>query len=493
MTQSIHFAAIDLGAESGRVMLADLVAETLTIKEVHRFSNGPIEQDGALHWDFGRLMNEIKTGLKKAFAAQPAIASIGVDTWGVDYGLIDRAGRLIENPYHYRDRRTSEMIETACSILGRETIYNHTGIQFMPFNTVFQLLACQRQRPELLERADTLLLMPNLIMYELCGAAFAEYTIASTTQLMDMKTGGWSDAILNGLGLPQRILPEIRMPGEQVGTLKAQLAQELGGQKVPIVSVGTHDTASAVAAVPVTHDKSWAYLSSGTWSLMGLEIPAPVIHEQSFALDYTNEGGIGNTIRLLKNIMGLWLVQECRRHWAGEGEDLNYTQITQMATEAQPFTAVLNTDYGEFFSPGQMPQKINQYLAQTGQDSITDKGQMVRTVLESLALKYTSTMDNLKQLGGRPIEVLHIVGGGIQNELLNQLTADATGKTVITGPVEATVIGNVLMQALVAGRIKNLSEGRAIVAQSFAGKEYQPGNVAAWDQYRTKAASLPSI
>ncbi len=493
MTQSMHFAAVDLGAESGRVMLATLSDKELTIDEIHRFPNGPVEQDEALHWDFASLMTEIKAGLKKAFAAQPAIASIGVDTWGVDYGLIDKQGQLIENPYHYRDSRTSEMIETACSILGRKTLYNNTGIQFMPFNTVFQLLACKRQRPELLEKADKLLLMPNLIMYELCGAAFAEYTMASTTQLVDMKTGKWSDTVIEGLGLPKNILPEIRMPGEQVGTLKPELARELGGQEVPIVSVGTHDTASAVAAVPVNHDKSWAYLSSGTWSLMGLEIPAPVINEQSFAMDYTNEGGIANTIRLLKNIMGLWLVQECKRHWAKEGDDLNYTQITQMASQAKPFAAVLNTDYGEFFAPGQMPQKINEYLGKTCQGQLTDKGQIVRVVLESLALKYTGTIANLEELGGQSIDVLHIVGGGIQNELLNQLTADATGKTVITGPVEATVIGNVLMQALAAGQIQSLSEGRAIVAQSFAGKTYEPSNAEAWEAYRKKAASLPSI
>ncbi|MCF7973867.1 MAG: rhamnulokinase, partial [Phycisphaerae bacterium] len=315
-------------------------------------------------------------------------------------------------------------------------------------------------------------------------------TIASTSQMMDMHTGQWSDTVLDALGLPKRILPAITQPGTVAGHLKVDLARELGGTSVPIVSVGTHDTASAVAAVPVTHDKTWAYLSSGTWSLMGIESAAPVINDTTYQMDYTNEGGVGRTIRLLKNIMGLWLVQECKRHWASEGTDLDYTQITQMATEARPFTAVLNTDYADFMAPKEMPQKINQYLKATGQAAITDKGQMVRVVLESLAHKYTQVIESLETLSGKPIDVLHIVGGGIQNELLNQLTADATGKHVITGPVEATVIGNVLVQALAQGQIKSLSEGRALVAKSFAGKEYTPGPAEPWQAFVKKARGI---
>jgi rhamnulokinase len=285
-------------------------------------------------------------------------------------------------------------------------------------------------------------------------------------------------------------LPAITQPGTVAGHLKAGLARELGGQSVPIVSVGTHDTASAVAAVPVTHDKTWAYLSSGTWSLMGIESPTPVINDTTYRMDYTNEGGVGQTIRVLKNIMGLWLVQECKRHWAEGGTDLDYTQITRMATQARPFTAVLNTDFADFMAPKEMPQKINQYLKSTGQDEITDKGQMVRVVLESLAHKYTQVIESLETLSGKPIDILHIVGGGIQNELLNQLTADATGKRVVTGPIEATVIGNVLVQALAQGQIESLSEGRVLVAKSFAGNEYMPGPAAAWQVFRKKAKDI---
>lgn len=490
MSETNNYVAVDLGAESGRVMLATCTQDSLEIEELHRFPNGPIEQDGSLRWDFSRLMTEIKAGLKKAFALGKTITSIGVDTWGVDFGLVDANGRLLENPYHYRDSRNNGMIEAACDLLPRDQIYANTGIQFMVFNSVFQLLASKQQRPDLLDKAAHLLFMPNLIMYELCGEIQAEYTIASTSQMMDMHTGQWSDTVLDALGLPKRILPAITQPGTVAGHLKVDLARELGGTSVPIVSVGTHDTASAVAAVPVTHDKTWAYLSSGTWSLMGIESAAPVINDTTYQMDYTNEGGVGRTIRLLKNIMGLWLVQECKRHWASEGTDLDYTQITQMATEARPFTAVLNTDYADFMAPKEMPQKINQYLKATGQAAITDKGQMVRVVLESLAHKYTQVIESLETLSGKPIDVLHIVGGGIQNELLNQLTADATGKHVITGPVEATVIGNVLVQALAQGQIKSLSEGRALVAKSFAGKEYTPGPAEPWQAFVKKARGI---
>jgi rhamnulokinase len=487
-----HYIAVDLGAESGRVMLATCTQEELSIQEVHRFPNGPIEENGALHWDFVHLMTEIKAGLKKALKIEPDVCSIGVDTWGVDYGLLDAQGQLLENPYHYRDQRNNGMIDKAAEILPREKIYALTGIQFMQFNTVFQVLACKQQRPELLEQAQHLLFMANLIMYFLCDNISAEYTMASTSQMMDMQTGQWSDTLLDALDLPKHILPPIVHPGQEAGCLTAELADELGCARIPVVAVGTHDTASAVAAIPVTHDKSWAYLSSGTWSLMGIETPGPVINDASFQLDYTNEGGIGNTIRLLKNIMGLWLVQESRRHWAAGGEELDYSQITAMARKAQPFEGVLDTGYPEFLAPGQMPEKINQYLESTGQASLSDKGQIVRVVLESLALKYRHTIACLEELSGHPIEVLHIVGGGIQNELLNQLTADATGKTVATGPIEATVIGNVLVQALAQGQIKSLSEGRALVAQSFAGKEYGPKDGEAWQAYAQRAANIIS-
>lgn len=489
MSDARHYIAVDLGAESGRVMLGSVTGGKLGIEEVHRFPNGPTEMDVALHWNFDSLMTEIKKGIKKAVATQPEIQSIGVDTWGVDYGLLDAQGQLIEWPYNYRDSRTNGMVEKAFETMPKSEIYGHTGIQFMQLNSLFQLIACKEQRPELLAKADKLLFMADLIMHALTGEAVADYTLASTSQMMDMNTGQWSKPLLEAFGLPMHILPPVKMPGEAAGKLKSELAQELGCREIPVVFVGTHDTASAVAAVPVVHDQSWAYLSSGTWSLMGIETPKPVINDTTCELGFTNEGGVCDTIRLLKNIMGLWVVQECRRHWQSEGEDLNYTQITQLASDAAPFQAVLDVDYGEFLAPGDMPAKINRHLKATGQSELSDKGQIVRVVLESLARRYDQVMQSLESLSAK-IDVFHLVGGGIQNELLDQLTADATGKKVVTGPIEATVIGNVLMQAIAAGQVASLSDGRRIVADSFETKTFTPQDVDAWADYKKKADQI---
>jgi rhamnulokinase len=490
MSGAGHYIAVDLGAESGRVMLGTVEGGRISIQEMHRFATGPLEQEGSLRWDFSRLMSEIKAGLAKALTIQPRVASIGVDTWGVDFGLLDAKGQLIENPYHYRDKRTERMMEKAFSLMPRDEIYQHTGIQFMPFNSVFQLLALKTQHPEVLARTKNLLFMPDLITYFLTGEVSVEYTIASTSQMMDMATGKWSELVLKALDLPMGILPKVVLPGSSKGTLRKDLAKELGTGAIPVVAVGTHDTASAVAGVPVTTAKGWAYLSSGTWSLMGIETPKAVINATTSELSFTNEGGVAGTIRVLKNIMGLWLVQECRRHWAGQGEDLDYSRITQMAAAAKPFQSAIFIEHGEFLSPGRMPEKINLFLRSTGQAEINDKGQMARAVLESLALRYADVMDSLEKLNGSKIDVLHIVGGGIKNELLNQFAADATGKTVVTGPVEATVLGSVLMQAAAAGQIKSLAEGRAIVGESFETKTYKPKDRAAWQAFRKKAKSI---
>ncbi len=485
MSDTRHYIAVDLGAESGRVMLVGVTDAALTLQEVRRFPNGPQTLNGALHWDFDRLMNEIKAGIKEAAALQPQIQSIGVDTWGVDYGLIDKNGRLIEAPYHYRNSR-NEVMDQAFETMPRETIYNHTGIQFMPINSLYQLIACKAQRPELLAAADKLLFIANLIMFELTGDISADYTLASTSQMLDMNTGQWSEALMDAFKLPRSILPTLKMPGEAAGTLRPALARELGCPEIPVVTVGTHDTASAVAAVPVTHDRNWAYLSSGTWSLMGIEVAAPIINETTCALSCTNEGGVCNTIRLLTNIMGLWLVQECKRHWAEAGDDLDYAQITAKAAAAQPFQGALDVDYHEFLAPGDMPAKINRHLAATGQKTVSDQGQTIRIVLESLALRYDKVIRNLESVS-KPIDVLHIVGGGTQNELLNQLTANATGKTVITGPIEATVMGNVLIQALAAGQIESLKAGRKLVADSFDTRTCTPQNQEAWTEFKQQA------
>ena len=329
--------------------------------------------------------------------------------------------------------------------------------------------------------------MPDLISYYLCGNISAEYTIASTSQMMDMKTGQWSDVILDAFDLPKDILPSIIRPGTEAGRLKTELAEKWGCDQIPVIAVGAHDTASAVAAVPSDTGSKWAYLSSGTWSLMGVEVPDAVINEQTERLQFTNEGGVENTIRLLKNIMGLWLVQECKRQWADEGCELDYTQITKMASEAAPFQGRIDPDHNAFFSPGQMPEKINNYLKTTGQQEITDKGQIVRVILESLAVRYSKTLEMLETLSGDTIESLHIVGGGCQNELLNQFTANATGKKVVAGPIEATVLGNVLIQGLADGQISSLEQGRQIVARSFPLKQFQPEQSSGWQQYITES------
>ncbi len=484
--EEASYIAVDLGAESGRVMLATLDGQRFSIQEMHRFANGPVEDAGELHWDFQRLIGEIYTGIKKALATGTNVRSIGVDTWGVDYGLLDADGQLLENPFNYRDSRTEGMIDAACEVLPREDIYQNTGIQFMPFNTLYQLMGCKRKRPELLEKAKHLLFMPDLVSYYLCGNISAEYTIASTSQLMDMKTGQWSDVILDAFDLPKDILPSVIRPGTVAGQLKAELAEKWGCDRIPVISVGAHDTASAVAAVPADSEGKWAYLSSGTWSLMGVEASEAIINEQTEQLQFTNEGGVEGTVRLLKNIMGLWLVQECKRQWADEGCDLDYTEITEMASEAAPFQGRIDPDHGAFFSPGQMPEKINDYLKTTGQQGISDKGQMVRVILESLAVRYSKTLETLETLSGDTINTLHIVGGGCQNELLNQFTANATGKTVVAGPIEATVLGNTLMQGLADGQIDSLGAGRQIVRSSFELKEFQPEQSSDWQQYITE-------
>lgn len=478
----MDYIAVDLGAESGRVMIGTIANDKLTLKECHRFPNGPYEAaDGSLHWDWDKLMGEIKTGLKKAIpqcSGRPA--GIGVDTWGVDFGLIGPDGKLLDDPYNYRDSRTDGMMDIAFEKMGKRAVYDNTGIQFMQLNSVYQLLSMRLSDHPLLKKAQTLLFVADLISYLLCGRAYAEYTFASTSQMMDMKTGKWSDAIIKGLDLPGHLLPEIMPTGTVVGKLTPEICAELECDPIPVIATAAHDTGSAVAGVPAKKGTSWAYLSSGTWSLMGIETPHAIINDKTFEYQFTNEGGVNNTIRLLKNIMGLWIVQECRRQWQREGAELSYAELTKMAAEAKPFAAKIDPDYKEFLAPCDMPARINEYLKSTGQQPITDKGQMVRVILESLARKYGQVLRMLEDLQGKKIDVLHIVGGGIQNELLNQFTADATGCKVITGPVEATASGNIVVQAMATGDVKDLWHARQIVSNSYEIKEYLPQNPDAW-------------
>jgi rhamnulokinase len=507
MAEKKKYIAVDLGAESGRVMLGSLSRKKMSLEEIHRFSNGPIQEKGSLRWDFGQLLSEVKVGIRKAVKeANDRIEGIGVDSWGVDFGLVGADGRLLENPYHYRDSRTDGIMEKAFELIslpreidlnkhrcktsnvsnisrGKRQIYENTGIQFMQLNSVYQLLAMRLTNSDVLAKAKKLIFMADLISYYLCEQVFGEYTLASTSQLMNMRTGKWSEQMFNKLGLPIDVMPEIVEPGTIVGQLSKQVAEELDCDQIAIIATASHDTASAVAAVPAA-DGRWTYLSSGTWSLMGIEVPNAIINDKTFEYEFTNEGGVENTIRLLKNIMGLWLVQECKRQWQQEGQDLSYVQLSRMAEKAEPFAGHIDVDYTEFLAPGDMPKRINEYLSKTGQATTNDKGQMIRMLLESLALKYRSVMAAIEDIAGYEIDILHVVGGGIQNELLCQFTANALGKRVITGPIEATASGNILMQARATGQVKSLAEVREIVRNSFELKEYQPQDSEIWrEQY----------
>jgi rhamnulokinase len=489
MAENTNYIAVDLGAESGRVMLGCVAKGRLSLEPVHRFANGPVQEKGSLRWDFDRLLAEIKVGI--GLAAKKAggqVRGIGVDTWGVDFGLLGADGQLLEKPYHYRDSRTNGMMDKAFQQMPKRRVYESTGIQFMQLNSLYQLLAMRMASSDVLAKTDRLLFMADLFSYFLCGKALGEYTLASTSQMMDMRTGEWSKPILQELSLPMGIMPEIVMPGTVIGELTDEIAKEIGCGKIPVIAVGSHDTASAVLGVPGKGDK-WAYLSSGTWSLMGVELPTAIINDKTFQYEFTNEGGVEKTIRLLKNIMGLWLVQECKRQWQREGEDLPYGTLTKMAAEAEPFFGYIDCDNSDFLAPGDMPARINDSLSRTGQKPTNDKGQMLRAVLESLALKYRSVLKAIEDVTGSEIEVLNIVGGGIQNELLCQFTANAIGRKVVTGPIEATAIGNILMQAKAAGQLKSMEEAREVIRDSFELKEYEPQDTVLWEEQYGKFAA----
>ena len=476
MNDEKKYIAIDLGAESGRVMLGIVSADNLRLHEIHRFLNGPIEQNGSLHWDFGHIISEVKTGIGKAVKeAGQGVAGIGIDSWGVDFGLLDKKGKLIENPYHYRDKRTNGIMEKAFERMPKREIYEQTGIQFMQFNSVYQLFAMQANDSPVLKKAGKMLFIADLVSYFLTGKPYCEYTLASTSQMMDMRSGQWAKAIFEKLNLPFGIMPECVLPGTEAGKLSKIVREETGSAAIPVFAVASHDSANAVAAVPADKNTTWAYISSGTWSVIGIENPKAIINDKTFTNNFTNEGGIDGTIRLLTNIMGLWLIQECKRQWKKEGTDYSYAQLAELAQKARLHIASINTSSYEFLAPGNMPQRINEHLKRNGYAAISDKGQIVRVILESLASKYYEIIKQLEEVAGKQIDCIHIVGGGSQNELLNQFTADATGKTVLAGPAEATAIGNIVTLARASGQIKNLWDARRLIAKSFSVKEYRPG------------------
>jgi rhamnulokinase len=485
MSHQHDFLAFDLGAESGRAMLGQFDGERIRLSEVHRFPNGPVRLPDGLHWDVLRLWTEIKRGLALAVQEHGAdLAGVGLDTWGVDFGLLDRNGALVSNPYHYRDSRTDGMLDEAFRRVPREEIFEQTGIQFMQLNSLYQLLSmvfCQSLGPSSLDITETFLTMPDLFNYWLTGRKVCEFSIATTTQCYDPRKGDWAIPLLEKMGIPTHIFPEIVPSGTVLGQLLPAVAEEVGMSGLPVIAPACHDTGSAVAAVPA-EGADFLYISSGTWSLMGAELLEPVINERSLAFDLTNEGGVGGTFRFLKNITGLWLVQECRRTWARQGEELSYDELTQMAAQATPLQSVVDPDYGEFLKPGDMPARIRALCQMTDQPVPQSKGAVIRCVLESLALKYRWVLKHLEDILARRLEPIHIVGGGTQNQLLNQFAADATGRRVVTGPIEATAAGNVITQAMALGHIGSLEEGRRIVRNSFDVVTYEPSGGDVWEE-----------
>jgi len=502
------YLAIDLGAESGRAVVGHLDGARLRLEEIHRFANGPVRVLDSLHWDVLRLWGEIKHGLALAAAAHgDGLIGAGLDAWGVDFGLLAADDTLLGNPTHYRDRRTDGMLDAAFHIVPRTEIYERTGIQFMQINSLYQLLAMARAGSPALAAARTFLNIPDLFHFWLTGRKASEFTIATTSQCYDPRAGDWARDMVERLGIPSRLFGEIVPPGTVLGRLRPSVAEELGCRPIPIVAAAAHDTASAVAAVPVLPVMSEGegsegerpctyadsiYLSSGTWSLMGVEVGQPIINSRSLAYNFTNEGGVNHTFRFLKNIMGLWLVQECRREWERLGERYSYDDLTQMAAKAPALGPLVLPADSRFLPPGDMPARIQGFCRDTGQPVPESKGEIVRCALESLALEYRWVAERLDEMVGRRLGTIHIFGGGSQNKLLNQFAADATGRTVVAGPVEATAIGNVLVQALALGEIGSLAEGRALVRSSFDVTTFEPGDTAAWDEAHRRSTGLSS-
>ena len=468
---TLRLAAVDLGASSGRVMLGRVGPRELELTEAHRFWNGPVRLGDTLHWDILHLYREILVGLRST----DGVDGIGIDSWAVDYGLLDRSGRLIGNPVHYRDSRTDGVMERVLQRVSADALYAVTGLQQLPFNTIYQLAAEQD-----LEQAETLLMIPDLLNYWLTGQIGAEATNASTSQLYNVRARGWSETLAQQIGVPARLLPEIREAGQVIGPLLPAVAEETGlDPATPVIAVGSHDTASSVVAVPAAEGERFAYISSGTWSLVGLELDKPVLTDEAQQANFTNEGGVDGRIRFLKNVMGLWILQESMRVW---GTD-DLAGLLREAAAAPAFGVLVDPDDPSFLAPGNMPRRVEEFCAKSGQEAPRSRGALVRCVLESLALAYRRTLRLAQAVAGREIDVVHVIGGGSQNELLCQLTADACGLPVLAGPVEASALGNVLVQARALGEpLPDLTAMRALVRATHELRRYEPqGKPADWD------------
>ncbi|MDB4786376.1 rhamnulokinase [Planctomycetaceae bacterium] len=479
------YLGVDLGASSGRVVAGLFDGRKIELKELHRFSNGPVNVGGSLRWDVLQLWSGIQDGLTKAkqeFGSD--IASVGVDTWGVDYVLLSKTGEILGQPYNYRDSRTDGMMEKAFQRVPREEIFSSTGLQFIQINTLYQLIAMQQANPELMELADQFLMMPDFFNWCLSGSKVVEFTNATTSQCYDPNTRDWSYDLLGKFDIPTEMFGEVVAPGTKLGQLRQDVAERTGLPRLDVIAPATHDTGSAVVAVPteLTGSSNWAYLSSGTYSLLGVEVQEAILSPRALELNVTNEGGVDGTYRLLKNIMGLWLITQIRESIQRAGRTIDYGQLVQRASVAEPFRSLINPDDPKFLNPSDMPTAIREWCREHGQPEPETEGQLARCAFESLALKYRVVLNQLEELTGTAIEVIHIVGGGSQNELLNQFAANACGRPVIAGPVEGTVMGNVLVQARSFGEIGSLSEIREVVHDSAAIKQYEPTDLSRWDE-----------
>lgn len=473
------YLAFDLGAESGRAVLADLQSGILTTKEVHRFRNKPMESGGSLRWDVASLWLEIRQALNSLEDVK--LAGIGVDAWGVDYALLDERGQLLENPYHYRDRRTEGVMEEVFRKVAREEIYRATGIQFMPINTLYQLYAAHRDTPSIVADARQLVTIPDLFNYWLSGKAVCEFTNATTTQMVDPVGRVWARDLIQRIGLRADLPSPIVEPGTIIGPLLNGIVSNSTVAGTPVIAPACHDTGSAVAAI--TARDGTAFLSSGTWSLIGTELDAPVLTPEALKLNFTNEGGVNGTTRLLKNVMGLWMLQGCRTCWSAQGKNGSYEELVELATLEPAFAYLVDPDDELFLRPADMLVAIDRFCSKTSQPSPSNPGAYVRCVLESLAMKYRLVLKNVEQLCGRRIEQIRVVGGGSKNRLLNQFTANATGRRVLAGPAEATALGNIAIQLLATGEASSLEEVRATVDRSFPTEVFEPIETDKWERH----------
>lgn len=476
-----HFIAFDLGATSGRTVLGMLSNGELRIRELTRFPNQTLPLGGHFYWNIFLLYEHLCDGLRAAAREGVAITSVGIDTWGVDFAFVGGDGSLLGMPYAYRDPHTEGApAEYFANVLSRREVYARTGIQIMPFNSLYQLYALRKKGASQLAAAAKLLFMPDALSYLLTGEMVTEYTIASTSQLLNPRTRKIEPELLEGMGIDPSLFCDIVMPGHRIGLLNEYLAAETGVGRIPVVAVAGHDTASAVVAVPAENER-FAYLSSGTWSLMGIEVREPVIDTRTAACNITNEGGVGGTTRLLKNITGMWLLEECLRAWAREGKEYAYSELVGMAHSAPPFGVFIDPDDESFAHPGCMPAAIAEYCVRTGQAAPRTHAGTVRAIFEGLALKYRMVLDDFRSLAPFPIEKLHVIGGGSKNALLNQFTADSIGIPVVAGPAEATAIGNIMMQAWAAGRVGSLAEMRRLIGRCIPTETFLPGDTRAWN------------